>query len=267
MPPALERPEYLSPSSIETFQQCPLKYKLSKIDKLEEGQEEYHIRGKFVHEVLEELFKLPADERTLATAMAIMRRVWTQKPTDEDGNELPSWEEQAIEIGLTEQEIKMMRWKSRWGVENYFQMEDPALITPGGIETALLVEIEGVPIKGFVDRWDPFDEGVRVVDYKTGRVPWKKDYDKKFQQLMIYADGLTVLTGLPARELNLLYVKDGVRLKKTVRQSDLDTMRQTLTDTWTAVTVRCEKGEFEPKVNQFCNWCAFKPICPAWSDS
>jgi putative RecB family exonuclease len=260
---ALERPAYLSPSSIETFQQCPLKYKLSKIDKLEEGPTEATTLGKFVHAVLENLYNLPADQRTLVSAKAIMRALWDESII-EDGAILPSWREQA-EAVVDPESLKKYRWRAWWCIEAYFKMEDPTLITPGGIETALLTEIEGVPIKGFVDRWDPLDDGISIVDYKTGKLPWKKDHDKKFQQLLIYADGLAQELDLPARQVNLLYVKDGVRLQRDVTQPDIDKMRRTVTSTWQAVTVRCSDASFEPTVNVFCDWCTYKPICPAWN--
>ena len=54
-------PKYMSPSSISTFQQCPLKFKFYKLDRLPTESTEAQHLGSFVHEVLEELFTYPRD--------------------------------------------------------------------------------------------------------------------------------------------------------------------------------------------------------------
>ena len=48
-----DHPEYLSPSSIGLFRDCPQKFKLSYIDKIKEPPTWPLHLGSFVHEVLE----------------------------------------------------------------------------------------------------------------------------------------------------------------------------------------------------------------------
>ena len=52
-----ETPAYMSPSSIGTFNQCPMRYKYAKLDRIPEDSTEAQVLGSFVHEVLEEFFK------------------------------------------------------------------------------------------------------------------------------------------------------------------------------------------------------------------
>ena len=54
----------LSPSRAADFKQCPLKYRFRAIDGLDEPPSPAAARGTLVHAVLEELFELPAPERT-----------------------------------------------------------------------------------------------------------------------------------------------------------------------------------------------------------
>ena len=44
-------PPHLSPSSMGTFEQCPLKFKYSKIDMLKDDPTEATLMGNFVHDV------------------------------------------------------------------------------------------------------------------------------------------------------------------------------------------------------------------------
>ena len=55
----------LSPSRINDFTNCPQLYKYRAIDQLPEPPSVDAERGKLVHAVLEDLFELPAAERTI----------------------------------------------------------------------------------------------------------------------------------------------------------------------------------------------------------
>ena len=54
----------LSPSRAGDFMSCPLLYRFRTIDKLPEPHSPDAVRGTVVHKVLEDLFDLPAAERT-----------------------------------------------------------------------------------------------------------------------------------------------------------------------------------------------------------
>ena len=257
----LEAPAYLSPSSIETFQICPLKYKLSRIDHLSEPPGEAAILGNYTHDVFEEILKLPPEERTLFNAKSVMAFVWSR--TDEE-NPI-SWGERIFELVSDDAELRKFRWRSWWCVENWFKMESPAEIDYGGLETKLDTSIEGVPIKGFIDRWDHFEEGFNIVDYKTGKTPAPKYQDKKFQQLFIYATALADNLNLEPKKATLLFVKDGVALTQNVTPVAIRKTKELVRNIYDGVLQRCEAGHFEPKMNNLCkNWCSYKPICPLW---
>ena len=71
-------PEYMSPSSIGTFNQCPMRYKFAKLDRLPEPSTDPQILGSYVHEVLEELFHLPREERTMQAAGSIAKNLYDE---------------------------------------------------------------------------------------------------------------------------------------------------------------------------------------------
>src|SRR5690606_27700557 len=54
----------ISPSRAADFKQCPLKYRFRTIDRLDEAPSPAAVRGTLVHAVLEDIFDLPAPERT-----------------------------------------------------------------------------------------------------------------------------------------------------------------------------------------------------------
>jgi putative RecB family exonuclease len=263
-------PAYLSPSSIETFITCPLKYKYSRIDKMYDPPTVDAARGNFVHECLEALFALPAAERTEASARAIMARLWVVDRVDRWGEAEQPWcDEVAGIIGSVPHVLRKFRWQAWWCVENYFALENPALVEPTGIEHELIGFIGEVPIKGYIDRWSWLEgpsDGIVVTDYKTGKTPRPQYRPAKFQQLLIYADALAAELDATVSKVELLYLKDGTRLTKAVRKSDIESMRTTVTNTYNGIIERCEYGTFEPTPNKLCDWCSFKNICPAWKN-
>src|SRR3954451_18103232 len=66
----------LSPSRAGDFLSCPLLYRFRTIDKLPEVSSPAAVRGTVVHKVLEDLFDLPAVERTPAQAAEMLEPAW-----------------------------------------------------------------------------------------------------------------------------------------------------------------------------------------------
>lgn len=251
----LEAPPYLSPSSIATFQQCPLKYKFSRIDGLIEPPTEATLRGNFVHSVLEHFYALPSSQRTLLTAKDIAKDIWDKE-----------YLERVSMYVKTEEGLRAFRWSSWWCVENLFLMENPQEIDLDGIETEINGEIGGVKIKGFIDRWyRDTDSQIIIGDYKTGKAPSPRYREDKYFQLFLYAYALEQQLGEIVKEIELLFIKDSVRLNKPVTDQDRMMVKNTVVSVRNQIDQRCESGLFEPIKHKLCDWCTYKPICPAWS--
>src|SRR5437763_173418 len=66
----------LSPSRAGDFMTCPLLYRFRVIDRIPERPSQAAVRGTLVHAVLEHLFDLPAAERTVGAALAMLGPQW-----------------------------------------------------------------------------------------------------------------------------------------------------------------------------------------------
>lgn len=250
----LVAPDRLSPSSISTFRQCPLKFKFSKIDGLRDAPTEATMLGNFVHEILETMYALPPDQRTHDVARNIARDLWSSK-----------WEEQVTTLIRAEKELKLFRWTAWWCVENLWLLENPLEVQPWAIEEHVEGEISGIKLHGFIDRLHVDGDTAKVCDYKTGKTPKKNYVDDKFFQLIIYTQ-LLQSAGIEAKnlEVELLYLKDGVRFAKQVTAEDVEKVASVIAEVRTGIEKRCRDGYFEPSKSILCNWCGFKSICPAW---
>ncbi len=77
VPASLSAPS-LSPSRAADFLSCPLKYRFRVVDRITEAPSPEAVRGTVVHAVLERLFDLPAGERTLDRATAMVGPEWAR---------------------------------------------------------------------------------------------------------------------------------------------------------------------------------------------
>ena len=253
-PSPLVAPDVLSPSSISTFRQCPLKFKFSKIDGLRDSPTEATMLGNFVHEILETMYALEPAARTKDTARNIARDLWASK-----------WEEQVCTLIHSEKELKLFRWTAWWCVENLWLLEEPESVSPWGIEEHVEGDISGIRLHGYIDRLHVDGDIARVCDYKTGKTPKKNYVDDKFFQLIIYTQLLKSI-GIEAGrfEVELLYLKDGVRFEKQITPDDIEKVASVIAEVRNGIEKRCVDGYFEPNKSILCNWCGFKSMCPAW---
>lgn len=250
-------PEYLSSSSITTFQQCPLKFKLSRVDKHAEPPTIHTLMGNFVHEVLEKMYAdFPPDERTVATAKQLCTTLW------ESGN----WEAQVIPY-LGSVTLNEFRWSCWWCVEHLFEMEDPTEIEPDGVEYELGGDIDGVTMKGYIDRWSRTNlNSAKITDYKTGKTPNPRYAKDKFFQLTLYAAMLEKEIGLDSFELELLYLKDGARLTHVPTRAEIEAVKETVVNVRKEIETCYANNDWKPQPTPLCNWCIFKRgLCSYWN--
>ena len=248
-------PEYLSPSSLGTFKQCPLKFKLSRIDKIAEPPTQETLMGNFVHEVLETLYKFDSSERTVGLAKSIATTVWAE------GN----WAD-TVKPYLKTFDMNQFRWNSWWCIENLFTIEDPKLLNPDGIEHELNGKIDNVQMRGFIDRWMLDGETLVISDYKTGKTPSPKYMSDKFFQLTIYTLLLNQDVDAKDAKLELLYLKDAVKRTHVPTTQELSEATETIVTIKKEIDTSYESGNWEAIPSRLCDWCSYKrTVCTYWN--
>ncbi|MFM8529827.1 MAG: RecB family exonuclease [Ilumatobacteraceae bacterium] len=252
----LTPPDYLSPSSINTYRECPQKFKFSRIDRVIEPPTWFTHLGTFVHEVLEHLYQVDASERPLETVRVLARQRW-----DESG-----WEAKVLDLEKPQGGIGDFKRQAFVCMENLWKVEDPTDTELMGMEHEVVADIDGVTVKGFIDRFHVDESGLIVIgDYKTGKVKDRRfnTEDEIFFQLIAYALMLQEVEQEETSRVELLYLKTGVRDSIPLTPVKLAIARGTIVETKEAVDAACAKGEFECNVTKLCDWCFHKPQCPA----
>ena len=248
----------LSPSRAADFKQCPLLFRFRTIDKLEGPPSPAAARGTLVHAVLEHLFDLPADQRTPAAAVALLEPRWTALV-----EERPELRAMIDDDEVLTQESWFAG--ARTLVEQWFDLEDPTRLEPAARELYVETEVEGLTLRGYVDRLDVAPDGaMRVVDYKTGRSPGEAFEAKALFQMKFYALVLWRIHGEVPRLLQLVYLGNGEVVRYAPDERDLLAVERNVRAIWDAVVRAAQSGDWRPRTSRLCDWCDFRDLCPAW---
>ncbi len=250
----------LSPSRAADFKSCPLLYRFRTIDRLPEKKSRAAVRGTLVHTVLEKLYDLPPEQRTVAAARELVDPAWAQL------REEPGVADLFAEAEAGDPDLA--GWLDSAGalVETYFRLEDPRRIQPEGREELVEVTLpDGLLLRGFVDRLDVARNGaLRVVDYKTGGMPREAFEAKALFQMKFYALVLWRTRGVVAAQLKLIYLKDGDVLTYAPDEAELLRFERTLQAIWAAIGRAVETGDFRPNRSKLCSWCDHQAFCPSF---
>lgn len=181
----------LSYSQISLYQSCPLCYKLQYIDGLEPKEKGYFSFGTTMHDCAEYFFKVKVPPPpSLEEMLAFYERRWLS-----DGYE--SAEEEA--------EYKAY---GREMLTKFWEIHQPDFRMPIAVEHKFFIDIGNIKLTGRIDRVDKLDSGgLVIIDYKTDKELFTKDYLEKNLQLTLYQLAVEQSWFLPVERLTLYHFR------------------------------------------------------------
>lgn len=247
--------ETLSPSRAGDFKTCPQLFKFRAIDRIPEPTSIYQARGTTAHLALQRLFDDPVAERTPERLYDLFREAWTEIRGEDEFDGL----------------FETVEEERAWGVDsmallaNYFSIEDPTTFDPEDRELDMLEDLEGIVIRGILDRIDRDEDGLLVItDYKTGKAPPERYALSSFFALKIYALLIRNRTGETPKEVRLLYLNGPTLYRLPIDDRQLDAMDGQLRALWAAIERAMSSDRFPPRPGSLCNWCSYQDICPGF---
>lgn len=256
-------PNKLSPSRAKMFENCPKSFYFRTIKKLPTKNTVANTRGTLAHEALEEIFKLPREERTPEKAHTFVEPAWRKIENRDSYKDM-------VEPG-SEEEKEMLEYAKEM-VTNAFKIENIRGFDAGALEYHAEADIDGLTLHGYIDRLDeaPINGEPRafISDYKTGKIPRDRYLDDAFFAMRIYALLLFEETGKMPHMLRLIYLK-GETAEEAVRRvivtpELLERTRRDVNAIWRRIKTAAATGNWPTKTGPLCNFCDFKPMCPAF---
>jgi putative RecB family exonuclease len=253
---ALDLPRTLTPSKVTAFTNCPLAFRFTVIEHRPEPPSPHAVKGTLVHSALEGLFwnHAPAG-RTRAAAGHELERAWKELGSDPE----------FIALALGGDDAAAFLADAHTLVDNYFRLEDPTTVHTIGVELGVEIEDGGLRLRGIIDRLDIGPDGaLTVVDYKTGRAPSERYEQGKMGGVQTYALLCEKVLGRAPVEVRLLHLRDPVAISAVSTPQTLRGQQRRTSAVWNAIERACVSEDFRPKVGPLCQFCHFKPSCPAF---
>ncbi|RME52567.1 PD-(D/E)XK nuclease family protein [Candidatus Woesearchaeota archaeon] len=182
-----------SPSSINTYKQCPRKYYYRYIENLPSRPSVHTLRGNAVHNALEDFFKVDIErvneqnyQFELNTLLHdLLRQRWNE--VREEFNKLGLGRDELYQYYMESKEM-LQKWFTR------FMNRLHPLVAQAGLvpafrrlvpKTEVFLESRTFFVRGYIDAIYEDEAGVRILDYKTSKS--NRISDEYRLQLSIYA--------------------------------------------------------------------------------
>ncbi|MEK7610814.1 MAG: ATP-dependent DNA helicase [Patescibacteria group bacterium] len=235
----------VSYSQLETFSQCPLKYKYRYILGLSGEPSHVLAFGQTIHRTLRDFHRpeiLNQEKGGLPSLLEIYGR-------------------QFLGEGYESQEHRERRFlQGREILENYFKKHQDLLTVPVFLEQRFRIRLGDIALVGSIDRVDRRTDGTyEIIDYKTGEGREQKEVDRD-AQLSIYALAAAEDLKITADRLSLYFIESNKKLTTSRSTESLLEKKEELLETVNDI----RSSAFPAKVSLLCRYCEFRPLCPEY---
>lgn len=239
---------YLSYSQLQTYDMCPLHYKLRYVMKLPSAPSAALSFGTTMHALLRMIYQMNFHKKQLSDDMIdkLIDEYWIS-----DGYEGRSHEEDA-------------KKGARKLLLSYMAQNAHEKSLPYVTEMPFNFMLDKIKILGRFDRIDKLDDNrIEIIDYKTGQnVPDEKKIQSDLQ-LTLYALAATqindpIFTKTPDEIiLTLYYIEKDKRISTTRTKAQLEEAKEQILKKVGEI----ERSEFHCSGNMFCRSCEYRMLC------
>lgn len=249
-----------SHSRLSCYEQCPQKFKLQYIDKVETEEEQSveAFLGIRVHEALEKLYRDLQHQKanTVEELLTFFSNEWNT-----------NWTEDIIIVN-EEYNAENYLNMGRVYLSTYYQRYHP--FNQGktvALEERIRITLDAkgdYKLQGYIDRLTETKDGYyEIHDYKTNsRLPLA-DYIRSDRQLALYMIG--VQDQYPdVKDVKLIwhFLKFDKEIDSTRTNEELSALKK---DTIQLIKTIENDTVFEAHPGYLCDWCEYQSYCPQWS--
>jgi len=254
--------EYLSVSQIETFQTCPLHYKLKYVYKLPTKAFASSSFGISIHETLKKFYQeISLNPTTPAALRGFSERL------------IEIYKESFLEDGYLNKKHKQEFYKKgelylQGFIKNGYDPKIRTILLEGKFVLPLGPETSSgrsLRIGGTIDRVDDLGGSrIEIIDYKTGAtIPTQKEVNKDLQ-LSFYALAMSNIRKIKPEDikLSLYYLDTQEKISTTRTEKDLEKVKEEILK----IRDEIENSDFKCNNNFFCQGkCEFSMFCKSRS--
>ena len=234
-----------TPHRLETWLDCPKKYRYTYIDTPRPprgGPWAHSTMGSAIHNALREWFTQDVSARTTEMGATLVNKNWRN-----DGFR-------------DEEQSERYKFRAQNWVRQYLETIEPHN-EPRGIERTVGTKTEKLSLSGRVDRIDERDGELVIVDYKTGKRPPDETEAGGSLALAIYALGAERTLRMKCRTVELHHLPSDT---KVVFRHDEESLARHIkrAESIAAEAVDATaQNHFQPTPGALCGYCDYARIC------
>ncbi|MBI4435198.1 ATP-dependent helicase [Candidatus Uhrbacteria bacterium] len=279
-PPASETvtfpiPKQFSFTQLAAFKTCPLQYKFAHVLKVPIMGKWTFSFGKTMHNTLQRFFTLWLEREGLRQA-SLFGSTTTSEQLPVSLDELVEayhacWQDDWFMNDRQREEYRQQGLESIKGF--YRKLDDrrpPTLryaevgaptaehvgADPLAVEQGFTMKFGDVVLKGQIDRIDRFEDGVEIIDYKTGSPKTELSKEDK-EQLLLYQLAARDVLGLVPKRLTYHYLTDNSQVSFLGTDDQLLDLQESIVARVQAI----RSSKFDPTPGFHCQYCDFADIC------
>ena len=233
-------PKFFSYSQMDTYKICPTRYKYRYILNVPTPPSHNLSFGITIHDTLRDYHSIKMSKKVdLPELLKIYENNWQP-------------------LGFMDEQHRQHRFEDgKKLLESYYQKHNNEQTKPIALEKSFNLRFGATKFFGRIDRIDPFEDGVEIIDYKTGSTKSQKDVDKD-DQVAFYALAAKDALGMNPKKLTYYFLESGEQISTTRTPEHLQEKKESVQP----IIDKISGGEFEAKPGMHCNWCDFKSVCP-----
>jgi RecB family exonuclease len=261
----IELPKTFSFTQIHAFATCPYQYRFAHLLKIPVPGRFTFSYGKTMHSTLHKFFQQIQEIKAHAQGdlFGRDRAGAAASPTIPSlENLLQIYDESWIEDWYEDKKQKEeYRKRGREALKAFYLLHRGEFPTPLFLEKGFTISIDGIRVRGVVDRVDPITKsdqhGVRIIDYKTGRAP-TSERDFNLDQLLLYAIAARDVFGKEPLILTFYYLDENHAFDFDVDEKKIARVREKIIK----IVDEISKSNFQATPGYHCMSCDYYEICP-----
>jgi len=242
LPPAAPLNAYLSASGIETYETCPLQFKLERDWRIPREIPAALQYGKAMHDVLKHYYDsfIQGRPATEADLVALFHTVLAETPIS-DPYQRDLYQKQGVA------QLRVFLATATASKPDVLRTEE-----------SFSIKIGEATVRGRIDRIDRLSgNAVVIVDYKTGKPQDPEDADESLQ-LSIYALAAQQKWGYKPERLMFYNLEDNAAIETTRTPEQLQEAAALVE----SVAEKIAQGKFDAKPGFHCRFCPYRSLCP-----
>jgi len=252
-------PGHFSFSQLAAFEKCPLQYKFAFILKIPVRGKAVFSFGKTMHNALCEFLKTINEKDSQGNLFGSAKSGTRYNLDSLIKVYEKNWIDQWYEDKKQKQEYYKLGKRIIKDFYNQFKKNPPEIFRVNdkiALELPFKLKIKEHILKGVIDRVDKIGEGIKIIDYKTGKFKEKLSPEDK-QQLLIYQIAAEEVFKLKVSELSYYYLNEGKMISFLGSDKDKEKQKEKIL----SEIEKIKSSDFSPTPGWQCKFCDFKDIC------